>query len=127
MVDGLDVVTVGVENVGRVVARVVRAFAGRAVVLPSGRDRGGVEAPHRFLVLGLERDVHALGRRPVVAHEELVGPEVALPAVQLDPEGAERGLVETTTRLEVSNAQVDVVEEPAPVKLHTPTMPRPLP
>src|SRR3970040_1107029 len=76
VVDRLDVVSIWVENVSRVVARVVRALAGSAVVLASGRDRGGVEAPHRFLVLGLERDVETLGRRPVVAPEGLVRPEV---------------------------------------------------
>jgi hypothetical protein len=44
VVDDFDVVAVGVEHEGAVVARVVRgAFAGGAVVLVACGERGGVE------------------------------------------------------------------------------------
>jgi hypothetical protein len=41
---GLDVVAVGVENEGAVVARVVVPLARRPIVLASGRQRRGVGA-----------------------------------------------------------------------------------
>ena len=118
VVHGLDVVPIRVEHVGAVVARVVVALAGSAVVLPARGDRGSVEALHGLLVLGREREVEFLGRRPVGAHVQLVRPEGVLAALDLQAECAERRLVEASAPLEVAHAQMDVVEEAAAVVLH---------
>ena len=123
VVDGLDVGPVRVEDVGGVVARVVVAFAGRAVVPTARRERRGVEAAHGALVLGLEREMQALGRRPVGGDEELVGEEVALPRDDLAAERAERRLVEAPAPFEVGDAEVDVVDEAAEVMLPAPSVP----
>jgi hypothetical protein len=52
---GLDVVAVGVEHERAVVTGVVvRANAGRAVVLAAGGDRGGVEGVDQRALVGAE-------------------------------------------------------------------------
>ena len=43
MIDDFDVVAIGVEHEGAVIARVVRTFAGRSVVDAAGCDGGSVE------------------------------------------------------------------------------------
>ncbi len=50
MVDGLDVVAVGVEHVGGVVAGMVRPLAGNAVVAAAGGQRGIVETLYGIVV-----------------------------------------------------------------------------
>ena len=73
----LDVVAVGVENEGAVVARVVDgALAGGAVVLVARGERGGVEGPHRGVLVRGEREVDVLSKRALVAHKRAnQGPE----------------------------------------------------
>ena len=70
MVDGLDVVAVRVEEEGGIVAGVVGALAGGAVVTAARGEAGGVEAPDRLAVGGLEGEVDARDR-PV---DGVVGP-----------------------------------------------------
>ena len=70
VVHDFDVVTVVVEYERAVVARVVdRALARRTVVLVARRDRGGVKRAHCRVVGCTERQVHVLGRRPLVPDE----------------------------------------------------------
>src|SRR5918996_4653734 len=67
VVDGLDVVPVGVKRVRAVVAGVVVvALSGRAVVGAAGGQRGLVEAADAILAGGLEGEVEAAGRLAVV-------------------------------------------------------------
>ena len=62
VVDGLDVVAVGVEDEGAVVVLVVvRAQAGLAVVGPARGERGGVEGLD--LVLGVDAEGEVAARR----------------------------------------------------------------
>ena len=64
VVDGLDVVAVGVEDEGPVVAGVVGgALAGGAVVRVARFERGSVEGVDGLVRVGAERDVDVLGRR----------------------------------------------------------------
>ncbi len=118
MVYGLDVVAVGVEDVRRVVPRVIGPLARRAVVAASGSDRGLVEAVDRPAIGSLEREVEIGRRRSVGADEELVGgePAVALPE-DAEPERLERTRVEALARFEIPHPQMDVVEEPACMRL----------
>src|SRR5438067_1441648 len=61
--DRLDVVAVGVEQVGAAVAGVVlRAFAGTAVVATAGEQTDVVEGLRRLLVSDAEREVQVAGR-----------------------------------------------------------------
>ena len=63
MADGLDVVAVGVEHEGAVVARVVvRTFARRAVVATAGGEGGAVEGVHGGAIAGRDRHVDPVRR-----------------------------------------------------------------
>jgi hypothetical protein len=53
MMDGLDIVAIGVEGKGGVVAGMIRPLAGRAVVAAARGQHGGMEAVDRGAVLGL--------------------------------------------------------------------------
>ena len=89
---------------------------GAVVAAPSG-ERGVEEALGRDTVGCLEGEVKTLRRHAVVAHEELVGEEVAVgPTRELPPEGAEDRGVESLARLEIPNAEVNVVDQPAEVE-----------
>ena len=111
MADGLDVVAVRVEHVCSVVARVVLALSGRSVVRAARCDRCCVKAPDRSRVVCLKREMHAEGRRAVVADEKLIHPEEAVAfSAELFPERLECRAVEALRRIEVAHAQMYVVE-----------------
>lgn len=61
-IDGFDVVAIGVEHKGSVVARMVRPFARGSVVRPSRLETRNIEAIDGVTVLGLECDVLAAGQ-----------------------------------------------------------------
>ncbi len=73
-----------------------------------------MKAVDRLPVACLEGDVEAGGNRAVVRDEELVGGEPAVAfADDAEPERLERACVEALARLDVGDAQVNVVEEPS--------------
>ncbi len=97
----------------------VVAVPGRPVAAAAGGKGGVVEAVHGVPIGRLERDVHARRRLPVVADVELVRRERALAlAGEPEPERLERGPVEALRSLEVADAEVHVVEQPALMELH---------
>src|SRR3954464_14679156 len=70
VVDDLDVVPVGVQDEGAVVARVVDdPLAGTPVILVARGERGGVERADGRVVLRREGDVDVLRERPLVVDE----------------------------------------------------------
>src|SRR5258705_393090 len=70
VVHDLDVVAVGVEHEGAVVARVVlEPFTRGAVVPIAGGEGGAMELVHGRVVAGREGQVHVLGRRALVIDE----------------------------------------------------------
>ena len=119
MVDGLDVVSIGIQQVRAVVAGMVVPLAGRTVV-PSARcQTGPVESSGGRGTLGLQGQMGPPRRRAIVADEELVREEVVLPLA--DDVAAERLQlcpVEASGRFDVRNPDVDVIDEPAVMKLH---------
>ncbi len=118
MVHRLDVRPVRVEDVGAVVAGVVGPLARGAVVTATGCDRGLVKAVDCLAVGRLEGEVEARGDGAVVRDEELVDGEPAIAlADDAEPERLERARIEALARLEIGDAQVDVVEEPTSVNL----------
>ena len=69
--DGFDVVAVGVEHEGGVVARVVlRPLARRAVVAEAGLERCAVECVHGRTIGRRERQVHVLRHGPSLDERE---------------------------------------------------------
>ena len=110
----LDVRAVRIEDVSAVVTRVIRPFAGRAVITASGGDGRFVESIHGLTVGCLEREVQPPGDGAVVADEEFVGREPALAfSREAQTERRERPGVEPLACLDVAYAQMDVVEKPA--------------
>jgi hypothetical protein len=63
--DRLDVVTVGVQREGAVVAGVVLARPRHAVVAPAGGEGGGVEAVDGRTITRLEGDVRSRSETPM--------------------------------------------------------------
>ena len=118
MVHRLDVRAVRVEHVAPVIARVIRPLTRSAVVAATRLDCSGVEAVYGFAIGRLERDVQPRRGRPVVADEELVGRK---PALSFGRNGeakrSQRARIEPLTRLDIRNAKVDVVKEPARMRL----------
>ena len=125
--DGLDVVAVGVEDEGAVVAGVVdRARAGCAVVGAAGRQRGGVEGVDGLAVGCGEGELGAADCGTAAG----VDPEVGLGAVlalaaeadralelhhAADPERRQRRFVEGLAARVVADLDPDVVEhDPQP-------------
>ena len=108
MVDGLDVVAVGIEDERPVVAGVVGgALTGRAVVRVARVDRGTVEGVDRLVRVGAERDVDVLGRR--LAGD--VRDRADLDVVRLvDAELVAQRHVEAPDRRDVTRAERDVVD-----------------
>ena len=120
MTDGLDVVTVGIENVRAVVAGVVRPFSRSAVVSTPCGDRGGVEAIDGLIARGPEREVDWTARRRIIAQEQFANLDCVLAFPRdAESESADRGFVEAPTRGEVTHPQMDVVEEQPVLVTHT--------
>ena len=61
MVDRLDVIAVGVEDVGGVVTRVIRALAWLAIVAASRGNSCGIEPVDLIAVVGLKSEVDPRG------------------------------------------------------------------
>src|SRR5436190_2105749 len=120
VVDGLDVVAVGVQDVGRVVARVIaRALPGRAVIGVAGGCQLGVKTLDAGIV-GRERHVDVLRG---LALEQ--GEGRAVGAVQRraagvladrEAQGLGEDAVEGGRRRQVRDADPEVVDDPRPLR-----------
>ena len=120
MKHGLDVVAVGIEREGCVVARVVGAFSRAAIVASTMLKSGRMEGVDAFPVPGLKRQMNP-GNRAVglvdpkfVAREMLwaLGCEVASQSLQ-------DSAVKLPTRFEVGDAEMDMIDQAALMTLHT--------
>src|SRR6185503_14488434 len=104
VIDGLDVVAVGIEHERRVVPGVVMPLAGCTGVAV-GR---------------LEGEMH-MRQRPLLdfAHEELVGEEIAVAfAGKIAAERLQHGAIEPLAGGEVADDDMHVVEQPAEMYIH---------
>jgi len=116
--DGLDVVAVRIQEVRRVIARVVLlSDAGRAVVARAGGEGVAVKRIDRRSSRGAEGEVHAASWRASLPEPEpRIGtcrPEAdLLGTVVLDSQvqGAERSLVNRAASLEISDVEKNVFE-----------------
>src|SRR5688500_11851107 len=105
MEDGLDIVAVGVEKEGRIIAGMVGALARRAVVPAACRQARLVKGVDGRPVLRLEGEVMTAGKLAKRfgavgrGNEQLVGPEMGFrAAADRDLEHLEQGLVEASAR-----------------------------
>ena len=106
MIDGLDVVAVGIEGEGGEVAGVVGLpLAGSAVVAAACVQGGLVEATHRILIGRLKGEVDPALLLSGV-DPELVGPQVGVLLVARDAQRLKNGPVESLARREVAGAKV---------------------
>lgn len=125
MEHGFHVVSVGIEQERRVIAGMIRAVARRAVVLAAGGEARGMKALDRLAIRSLEREVHAprecTGRRRArgVGDEQLVRPEETRAfAADRDIERFEHGAVETLAPCQVSDDEVQVIDQSSTRELH---------
>src|ERR1041385_6305295 len=124
--DGLDVVAVGIEDVGPVVVGVVPTQAGCAVVGPACLDRRGVKGVHLRPILRTQRDVEPPAYRLPFGFDEERGPGRIDPPVagrrlgelhqEPHPQRRERLLVERLAPLVVGDGKPDVVERRHPTR-----------
>src|SRR5687767_13055387 len=99
----------------------VGALPRSAIVFSSGSERGFVERLNGFAIRRLEGQVHA-GDVPVgLVYVQFISVEEPGSLVQYlgQGDGLEHGTVEPLARLQIRDAQVDVVNKPAPVQLHS--------
>src|ERR671918_561108 len=116
VVHGLDVVPVGVENVGAVVAgAIARALSRRAVVTVAGGERATVELARRRGVRNRKGEVDVLARLPAHQRERAAAGGDVEALLQLvpdaQPEDRRDRLVEALRRLEVGDADPEVVDD----------------
>ena len=111
MIYGLDIVSVGIEHEGRIVAWMVLSLAGRTVVATAGGECRLMEAMYRFPICRLEGEVKPFGRRLTDAHKEFISYEPAVArAEKRDSERVEDGLIETPACREIPDAQVNMID-----------------
>ena len=116
MVDGLDIVAVGVEHVGAVVAFVVLGpQPRRAVIAPSCLQRRGVETVHGLPAGSGEGDVEP-GDGPLACVDDeppalpaSEGQEALVLELQAETQGSQGRLVEPPAGRQVPHPQGDVV------------------
>ena len=114
MEDRLDVVPVGIEREGRVIARVVIAFSGSAVVNTAVGDGCCMEGRDRMAVLGLKREVHPGNRAVRLVDPQLVAGKMACAfRREGSSDCAQNRAIERPARLQIGDPQVDVVDKPA--------------
>jgi hypothetical protein len=117
VIDGFNVVPIGVEDeCGVVPGVIVRSQPRPSVVDPSGLDGCGVERINRFAAWRGERDVHRTGRHFLLRDPEvsaIVDREAGPLRVFDDPdtEGLQRPLVERATPCDVAYWQPHMIKQ----------------
>src|SRR5262245_42195566 len=117
MANRFDVVAVGVEDEGAVVAGVVWALARRPVVAVAGGQSYPVELVHRRIVRSGDSDVEILGW--LTRREPETAPAASEPDPILDlrpdtlAERIQHRLVEGSRGREIAHSDKDVVDHPA--------------
>src|SRR5664279_5904499 len=127
MVNGLDVVAVGIEHEGAVVVwMVVRTQSGGAIVDPAGRDRRFIKSADRLPMLRGKGDMRS---SPRIAPQRDPEEEFWTGAITdgmwtfrvepRDPQGTQGAIIECLRPLEVADADGDVVQHgrPSPLTL----------
>src|SRR5688572_18298377 len=120
----LDIVSIGIEEEGGVIAgMVVRPLSGKAIVAAAGGEAGPVEGVDGGSVRGLESEMVAAGElarrlRPVGSRDEqFVIPEMRLRAsAKRDFQHLEYRIVEAAAGGEIGDHQLDMVDQPAAVQ-----------
>jgi len=119
MVDGLDIITVWIEQVGALIARVIVQLTGSAIVLAADGEPCLVKAFDGLGIRRLECEMNPPFRLPVIADEKLVGAEVAVSFQrQIPAQRRQHPAVEPLAGLEVAGPEMQVVDQPAEVILH---------
>ncbi len=131
MMDGLDVVAVGIEQEGRVIAGVIIGpFAWRAIIPAARFKAGGMERVDHRAVFSLEGDMVAASEdarrfRPVgLRYKQLVTPEMAgRVAFDGNVQNAKHGLVEAPAGVEVGDDQLNMIDQSAAMQFHFSLLP----
>ena len=116
MKHSFDVVAIGIENEGTVVAGMVGPLTRSTVVSPSGSERCFVERVNGFAIGCLEGQVHAGEVSVSLIYEQFIRVEETGSLLQYlgQSDGIKHSTVEPLAGLQVRDAQVDVVKEFCP-------------
>jgi hypothetical protein len=120
MKHSFDVITVGVQDEGAVIAGMVGAIARGAVVFAACAESSLVESLDSVPVLSLEGQMHTRHIAFCLVHEQLVGVEKAgaLYEYVWQSEGGENCKIEALADLHIRHSKMDVINEPATMELH---------
>lgn len=129
VIDRFDIIAIGIEDKGGVIAGVIDPLAGGAVILAAMGQRCLIEAIDCGAVLRLEGEVMATGqcaercRAVDGSDKQLVSPEVTLTrAADWHIEGGQYGPVKALAGGQVFHHQLEMVDQPTPmqcVRFHT--------
>src|SRR5690606_21905106 len=118
---GLDIVAVGILDKGRIIVRVIGTHTRCPQILAPGLDCGSMEALDSLAVTGLERQVNPAGqlaqRRGTVraGNAQFIEPEEAGTfTAHGDVQHRESRLIESFTRVQVADYQLDMIDKAAP-------------
>ena len=78
MKDRLNVVAIGIENERSIVARMVGALSGCAIVAPTGGQCCSVKGIYHFTIWRLKRKMYAGERAVSLVDPQFIGVKVAL-------------------------------------------------
>jgi hypothetical protein len=120
MKDRFNVVAVRVEDERSVVARMVCPLSGRTVVVPPSAQCREVEGVDHFAARRLEREMDSGDRAVGLVDPQLVGMKVPFTDDQNLTQAQTRqdGAIEAFAGLDVGDAKMDVIDEPAKMVLH---------
>ena len=104
-IDRFDVIPVGIQGEGCIVARMVLPLARRTIVAAACRQYRRMEAVDGGAVWRLERKMHVRHRRADI-DPEFVREEMVLPLDQGYSERIKRGLVEAPGGLDIPDLQM---------------------
>ena len=119
MVDRLDIVAVRIERKGGIISRVIGPLSRPAIVAPAMGEGRLVEGMNALRVTRLESQMNPGHRTVGLIHPQLVaGKMPGALGGEIMPKRLQDGAVEAPARLEVGDAQVDVIDQAALMTLH---------
>lgn len=121
----LEVVAIGIEEVGAVVPGMIRALSGRTIVAGASFEGRAIATIYGVTIRGLERDVDARRTPFCCCDEEFVGrEELGAFGDKVVPQRSNNRPIELPACLEVRDTQVDVIDQSPEVEFHRRELPR---
>src|SRR6187402_2570313 len=120
----LDVVAVGIDQEGGVISRVIGALTRIAIGNAAGLDTGLKDLLHHLTAARLKRQMDSTGQMSLCGaallsrNEQLIGPKIiGTRAANRDLQAGEDGFVEALAGGQVAHHELNVINQPATIKL----------